>query len=1331
MEHRATTRHTVALVGLLLLLALGRAPGAYAQSLSADARARLSPRLAAVATGALSGEQRDALLSPVGTAGRSDAAPPRYGVFVHARDADALRAAAISPLRSVAEGLFTAQLTPAGLRKMARMEAVQHMEAARTHTPQNDLVRAATGAHPLHEGTLGPSYTGDGVLTCVIDTGIDWSHPDFRGPEGATSRVRALWDQTLTPRSSERPPSGFGYGVAYARDDIERALGSAASGRVRSMDTHGHGTHVAATIAGNGTADADRSHRGMAPKAEIVAVKTDRSGSGIADGLRYCRSVATQADRPVVAALSLGARGGPRDGTSPLARAVDAFTGPGRSVVVAAGNSGDANRHWSSPLPAGGADSLQIQVPRYSPTDGPHNDVAFRLDTWIEGPGVPTALLTPGGERLPLSPDTAAAVQTADGAVVYERAARPDGERRLELLVHDGATGAPTPGAWSVVVENASSEAAAAHAWLTETTTDSRLPNGDARSTLTAPATARSALTVGAWTHRDRWQTPDGTNATIDSGRVGTVAPFSGRGPVRGGGRKPDLVAPGQWTVSARSRAAEPSPSRQRRGEMYTLLRGTSTAAAAAAGAVALLLEANPSLSPARTSALLTETARPRAASGQAWTAQRGHGRLDVFGAMTRLLGTPVAGRSGPADAPTPPGGERSSHTLGGQGPQSLCTQFTPARSGAVDGLLLQTSSGSANRLQDSLAVSIWTNDGGVPGRRVGVPVSIAPAALSSHTTNFVSLTGTEALVRADTSYHVVLRAPNDAGELDVAGRTGAEGRSWSRSSEGWSPLSSALGVQVTTSFALDLSAPRLSAPTASAILEASRPPTLSWTAVPNAETYTVQVSASSQFAPARTDTFRTPTTALQPTTLAPSTGYHWRVRAERLGYAGPWSAPRSFLYYPTTIDVRASQTFGSSDASPSYRLVALPGRGPRALDQTVKGRSGQSWSAYRERGRAEGALVPLDGTSSVRFRPGTGFWLRSEQPWRVRRSVPTVPLRENGTYTIELHDGWNIISNPFDLDVSWAAVDAANDGPLPPLWRFGGSFERAETFASAQSGRAFYLLNDQDRDVLRVPYPAFPDAPTGSASTSAPPALTLRAVRAGTTRSQVRVGVDDDAADGRDRYDQVAPPSRFGDTPLRLAAATDDAPSRQQQWAAEYRSSTTDGHTFSLTLRAAPGAPVELRATGLDVFEGQEVVLVDPAAGETYDLRTTSTVTIRSQEEPRSLRLLVGSSDYVETKQQVALPSDLQFLPNYPNPFSDQTTLEYVLPEPATVRLAVYDVLGRQVRVLVDEQQEAGRHTVPWNGHDESGRRMANGMYLARLTVGETTKVRKMTFVR
>jgi len=1330
MEQRATTPRTAALIGLLLLLSTGGAGEAYAQSLRPEAQNRLAPRLRAVATGTATGPELGRLLSPVE---RSSEAPPEYGVFLYARDAGALQDADLDAT-SVGGALFTARLTPAGLRRAARTEAVEYVAPGRRYAPLNDLVRAATGAHPLQAGTLGASYTGDGTLACVIDTGLDWSHPDFRGADASSSRVRALWDQTLTPQSAEHAPAPFGYGVEYTRRDLEAALASGDEDAVRTRDPNGHGTHVTATLAGNGTAQPSRAHRGLAPEAGIVAVKTDFSGPGVADGLRYCRSVADRADRPVVATLSLGALHGPHDGSAPLAQAVDAFTGPGRSVVAAAGNRGDRPHHLTRSLPAESEDSLTVQVPRYSPREGPNNDVAFRLDAWLPGAGRPTAVLTPDGARVSLSADTAAATSTVDGTVVYERSRSPNGDRHLEVLAQDVSASPPASGTWTIVLENGSSETAPVHAWMPTTTTNSRLPNGDARSTLTAPATARTALAVGAWTHRTRWQTASGTDVRSDSGRAGRLASFSSQGPTRNGEQKPDLVAPGGWTVSARSDADSPSGDHTLSAD-YTLRRGTSTAAAAAAGAVALLLEAAPTLTASRVGSLLRETAQPASSSSQDWTPHRGHGRLDVFRAMAQLRGTSVATRTTkmPLDG-SPDGG--SVHTLGGDGPRALCRRFTPDESGIVDGLLLRTAAGTANRLRDSLVVSFWTDSNGTPGRPLAAPARVGPDALANHTTNHLSLSETGAVLSADTTYHVVLQIPDEGGELDVAGvQRSGEARSLARADGRWTSLSTTLGIETTTAFAADLPAPRPSAPSASAIVEAPRAPTLSWTAVPNADAYTVQVSSSPEFAPARTDTLRSDGPSLRLNDLAPSTDYHWRVRAERLGHAGPWSEPRSFLYYPATIPVRATQTFAADDrSSPAFRLVALPGQSDRSLAQTLADRPDDAWTAYWDRGEGAESLVPFDGSSSFRLQPGTGFWLRSEQPWRVRDSVRSVPLQKDGTYALELHEGWNVISNPFDLDVPWAAVEAANDGPLSSLWRFSGPFERASTFASAQSGTAFYFLNDQDRDVLRLPYPAFPDSPssaTTSSSASPPTALVLTARQADTSASRVRVGTHRDAEDGRDALDRVAPPARFARFSLRINGPAENVPPRRHHLAADYRSTSTDGHTFSMTLRADPDRPVDLRAESPDAFDGQEVVLVDPATGESYDLRTTPTVTLRSEEGPRSLRLLVGSTDYVETKQSVALPSDLQFLPNYPNPFSDQTTLEYVLPDPATVRLAIYDVLGRQVRVLVDGKQEAGRRTVQWNGHDESGHRMASGVYLARLVVDGTTKVRKMTFVR
>jgi hypothetical protein len=68
------------------------------------------------------------------------------------------------------------------------------------------------------------------------------------------------------------------------------------------------------------------------------------------------------------------------------------------------------------------------------------------------------------------------------------------------------------------------------------------------------------------------------------------------------------------------------------------------------------------------------------------------------------------------------------------------------------------------------------------------------------------------------------------------------------------------------------------------------------------------------------------------------------------------------------------------------------------------------------------------------------------------------------------------------------------------------------------------------------------------------------------------------------------------------------------------------------------------------------------------------------------------------------------------PNPFRLNTTLCFSLPVPQHVRLSVFDLAGRRVRVLVDEACEAGRHEVAWDGRDAAGRALASGIYFVQL---------------
>jgi len=85
----------------------------------------------------------------------------------------------------------------------------------------------------------------------------------------------------------------------------------------------------------------------------------------------------------------------------------------------------------------------------------------------------------------------------------------------------------------------------------------------------------------------------------------------------------------------------------------------------------------------------------------------------------------------------------------------------------------------------------------------------------------------------------------------------------------------------------------------------------------------------------------------------------------------------------------------------------------------------------------------------------------------------------------------------------------------------------------------------------------------------------------------------------------------------------------------------------------------------------------------------------------------------------------------NYPNPFNPQTAIRYSLAGPGRVTLAIYDVLGRRVRTLVDHSQAAGRYQVEWNGLDDQGRSVASGTYLYRLDAGSFRQTAKMSLVR
>ncbi len=94
-------------------------------------------------------------------------------------------------------------------------------------------------------------------------------------------------------------------------------------------------------------------------------------------------------------------------------------------------------------------------------------------------------------------------------------------------------------------------------------------------------------------------------------------------------------------------------------------------------------------------------------------------------------------------------------------------------------------------------------------------------------------------------------------------------------------------------------------------------------------------------------------------------------------------------------------------------------------------------------------------------------------------------------------------------------------------------------------------------------------------------------------------------------------------------------------------------------------------------------------------------------------------------------MPADFFLAQNYPNPFNPKTRIRYGLPRNADVRIDIFNVLGQRVRTLVATRQQAGYHTVTWNGLDDVGRHVAHGIYFYRLRAGDWVQVKKMVIER
>ncbi|MFS8096912.1 S8 family serine peptidase [Lentzea alba] len=495
-------------------------------------------------------------------------------------------------------------------RAEAPKEMFARMDLARGQVTGLDTALAL----PNHTG-----LTGAGVLLAVVDSGVDYRHKDFRHADGTTRLERFLFahrDDNAEVSTYEQFDAGA----------INKALNGGPA--IPVGDPGGHGTHCASIAAGNGLALPDKRFRGVAPEASLMGVRSEPLlDEHIIEGIRQAFDLA--GSRPAVVSLSLGGHWGAHDGTSALENEIALASGPGRIVVVAAGNEGDDGVHVSGQLTVGQDLVIPVRVADRG---------VLLCDVWIpRGDSVDVFLESPDGRQfVPNGQETS----TPFGPFLADFVENPlNRDQNLTVLLLGRVNDV-----WKIRIRPLAVVHGEVHAWATATQGGRLLFPGaplDGYS-LGVPATEERAVTVGSLVSRKTFEGPQG-QSTLDGLTVDSLSGFSSQGPTRVGVQKPDVVAPGQVVTAALSAGSEFAgdprlAARLHSSGQYVTIQGTSMATPFVAGLVALLLQHEPRLTPEDVQQRLRITARRDAGTGPVWNPRYGWGKLDAQALLGTLL---------------------------------------------------------------------------------------------------------------------------------------------------------------------------------------------------------------------------------------------------------------------------------------------------------------------------------------------------------------------------------------------------------------------------------------------------------------------------------------------------------------------------------------------------------------------------------------------------------------------------------------------------------------------------------------------------------------------
>ena len=605
------------------------------------------------------------------------------------------------------------------IERIAGLKCVRRMELPRRVYQKMDVVRKEIGVDKIHQGVdLPQAYTGKGVVTGIVDGGIDPNHINFLKPDGTT---RFGYISKITASQSNK--DGYQFDNYYPRAVLDTLTNRDNAYAIEDFTTDSyttfHGTHTTGIMAGGykgnityaKTNDNDKSYKvvgpnpfyGCATESELVAscgdLRDQYIAFGVDDVVQYAQ-LSGKKPKPCVINLSLGSNIGVHDSTSVMNRFL-AEEGKHAIICVAAGNeanmgialkkdfaaAGETVKTFLTPmqpdsLSSGGKTYYNLrngQIAAYS-----NDSTAFELQIVVTN----TKRGNKAAVRIPLQNNTKGQPITyasggdysMSGAVINQTFAKAfDGYVTAASMI-DPETGryyamaqimtsdnqkTNQDGNYKLALEIKSKKPGQrvevysdAQFIYFDSNKQEGFVSGTRNGSISDMACAANIVTVGSYNVRNHWSSLDGfvygynKRGDEDDFPEGEASRFSSFGTLADGRNLPHVCAPGASIISSVNTYAVENPDLgygdmalqgklEKGGKKYYWHQslGTSMATPVVAGAIALWLEANPSLTVKDVVRIIQQTARKdKYVTGTGDPVQWGAGKFDAYAGLKQVL---------------------------------------------------------------------------------------------------------------------------------------------------------------------------------------------------------------------------------------------------------------------------------------------------------------------------------------------------------------------------------------------------------------------------------------------------------------------------------------------------------------------------------------------------------------------------------------------------------------------------------------------------------------------------------------------------------------------